>query len=220
MAINLAVIGSCAEQGGGVVPPELPPVIELTIINPGAEEPLSVGWTSEAGAVTQRTSPTHSGDYTFFGGTVSFSKSYQDIDISTYSGPVDERRVTASFSAYASTWSGDADYGELTIRFLDSGDNQVGSERLSVQSSISDPEWEVIAITEPVPVGCRKIRIAMQMTRISGTENSAYFDDLELRLLIETGVDFNMTESPYAPPPEAAVDFDMTEGPYAPPEAD
>lgn len=33
-------------------------------------------------------------------------------------------------------------------------------------------------------------------------------------------VDFNMTESPYAPPPEAAVDFDMTEGPYAPPEAD
>ena len=75
---------------------------------------------------------------------------------------------------------GDNDLARMGIGFLDSGNSLIGTV---TWASLARPtSWIHRSINALAPEGAVKIRIYMEMTRITGTVNDGYIDDITLTL--------------------------------------
>lgn len=157
----------------------------LTVINPGAEDPIGSEW---VGGTLDR-KPTAApgllnGDFFYVGGSGSSSPSYQRISITD---PTDIASIASGLAfirwGYISFGlQGDRDSGVIAMRFLDS--------TLSEISTFSPEEYcaptntvREFSFLAPVPSNTTAIEIEVRSTRRVGTETSFYFDDITVEVL-------------------------------------
>ena len=124
----------------------------------------------------------YNGDYYFIVGalcdTDSFSRAYQEIEISGYSDCINQGLAKAFYGGYLSNWGGD-DHPELTISFI----NQNGQESIINQTlDTYNSFWTPLSDEVFIPIGTQSIRMILTGTRYAGDDNDSYFDDLFLRI--------------------------------------
>ena len=124
---------------------------------------------------------------------------YQEIDVSGAATEIDAGGVSATLTAYLGGTSGQADNAVVFARF-DSGDQTFGS--VSVGPVTDSDRGGVTTLLKrsaqaPVPAGTRTIRIQITATRIDGTYDDAYADNLSLSLA---------GPLPPGTPPDTAID--------------
>ena len=157
------------------------------LINPGAEEGIS-GWNVSEGYMESLEAyicdgiEPHSGDYYFIVGalcnTVTYSESYQEVDVSDYADCIDQSLAYAHYGGYLSDWGG-SDYPEMTISFIDEDGNELYQpEPFGTYNSF----WTLFSDEYQIPFGTRFIQMILMGTRYAGDDNDSYFDDLFLRV--------------------------------------
>lgn len=155
----------------------------MSVTNPGGESGSTTGWTNEVGTLraSQTTPDPFVGSWYLEGGAAEAdTKARQDLAVDVG----DEAEIDASNMSVQLRWwqiSGDTlDDGQMTIRFLDGGDAQIGSETFA--SLISPATWVERVLRISVPALTRKVRIAVHSVRNNGSENTAGFDEITVRL--------------------------------------
>ena len=174
------------------------------LVNPGAETGTLDGWITDAPAVViacQSQNETlgvvypHSGDWFFTmcgaaagpsGVTVSHIL-YQDVDLSSYASDTDAGLLLVKASMYLQTedvpsFTG-ADYGQLTVYFLD----EVGGEIDSLSTGlVQSPNltWIEETLDGTAPVGTRSIRFELLGEKYETKFINAFFDDANFQVMV------------------------------------
>ena len=124
----------------------------------------------------------YSGDYYFIVGalcnTVSYSESYQSIDLSEYRDCIEQGEAYIQHSGYLSNWGGD-DHPEMKVVFFDQNDNEIS------QTPILDTYnafWTFLSNEHQIPEETYSIKIFLMGTRYAGDDNDSYFDNLSLKI--------------------------------------
>ncbi|MEN8207273.1 MAG: hypothetical protein ABFS24_14890 [Pseudomonadota bacterium] len=164
------------------------------LINPGAEQDPSVGWTEISGDWQQRSaSPSpYEGLAYFFAGASGVGELIQDVDVSHLANEINEGAVQFQFSGRVSGWNSD-DTARIIVEYRDSGDVVLDSYDSGPQTSTKI--WLEIGDTRSAPVGTTTIRVRLIAVRNAGTNNDGYFDALILtvtsagNLLINPGAE-------------------------------
>jgi len=130
--------------------------------------------------------PAARGSNLFIGGANGDTASMtQTIDLSTYAAAVDGGRATFTLSGYLGGYASQDDNVTVTVEFKNAGGVTRGmatigpvlaAERNSVTSLISK------SATGAVPTAVRSAVVTMTFTRLSGTANDGYADELSLVL--------------------------------------
>jgi hypothetical protein len=126
------------------------------------------------------------GGRAFFAGgpSTALSTAAQAVDIGSFSGSVDDRRVTAHLEAQMASYLDQADSGTVQATFLDGLLAPLGSLTLGPYHG-SDPLYSSFAFQQAdgaVPPGTRFIQVMLIARREAGDYNDAYFDNLALVL--------------------------------------
>ena len=156
------------------------------LVNSGFEDGLTSWTTSAAGpdpdaAVAIRDSApaaAEGSDYMYGFRTPSFTAS-QDVDLvaSGFSAAtIDLGGLDAMFGGYQAGWSGavDADYGIISLDFLDGNGDSLGTSSLAQYTS--QGVWEKQSGTVDVFSGTRTLRYTFTGNRVNGNNNDAYLD--------------------------------------------
>lgn len=117
----------------------------------------------------------------FFGGICAVSEATQDIDVSTLSPYIDAASLTANLSAYMGGWQTQGDNAKVVVTFYDGSSNSLGQFQVGPQEG-SNQHMILHQSSAPVPVGTRGIQVRMVFTRVEGTWNDAYVDNISLVL--------------------------------------
>ena len=161
---------------------------EALVTNPGAEQGVE-GWTVIDGALESLgpaecdgVAPASGERYFAVGGLCEptpYGQAQQVIEMESAWWPeIDSGQVVVSFGAMFATWAGDDEPG-LSVTFLD-GDGAGLGEVLSMTGESTS--WTAQALSGPVPAETRAIVVTMTGTRVSGTDNDSYVDDVQLSL--------------------------------------
>ena len=156
--------------------------------NPGAENGIA-GWIVQEGVFESLEEyecngiTPHSGQYYYCVGGLCIESMYaevfQVIDISEYSGCIDDSGASARFGGFLSNWSG-WDQPEMYIAFLDEHGSELG---VSETQSTLNSSWTEFDTMLPIPPHTRDIKFTLMGTRNGGQDNDSYFDDLFLRVV-------------------------------------
>lgn len=182
------------EDAGGNLDPAAT-IINHTLTNPGAETGNTTGWTNETGAGGVRTaSPApYAGTYYFTGGAVATTIMRQRIDLVAAgwsTAELDSEALGARLTWWQMRYAADNDNGTMGVRFLDGTLATLGSEEYA---PLAQPAtWEQRTKSARMPVGTRYVDILMKAVRQSGTNNDAYFDDIELSTGTLVGEEVNV----------------------------
>jgi len=132
--------------------------------------------------------PTNRGTNFFAGGPSNpFSSAFQLIDVSEGATDIDVGRVDFDLSGYLGGFAGQRDHATFTATFQDAGAATLGSavigpvsasDRGNVTSLLSRSTQGTI------PVGTRQIEVLLEMTRIDGSYNDGYADNLSLEMTV------------------------------------
>lgn len=162
------------------------------LINAGAENDLA-NWNIVEGVVEAVTDnecdgiAPHSGlKYFAVGGLCEHSevgRLTQDIDVSSFSGLIDNGDYYANFGGYLANFNG-SDLPEMRLVFLNAAALEIETST-TLSSLISN--WTLYIESVNIPVQTRTIRLELKGTRNSGTDNDSYFDDL----FVSIGFDSN-----------------------------
>ncbi len=157
------------------------------LVNPGAEDSLAL-WTITDGIVEALTANVcdgiapHSGDrYFIVGGLCTespFARCYQDIDVTAYADSITTGQFPVQFGGWLSNYSG-SDLPEMRLLFLDAAGQAVDSSQVI---STFNNTWTKVERTLVLPAATNTIRMVLTGTRLAGTDNDSYFDDLFVRL--------------------------------------
>lgn len=106
----------------------------------------------------------------------------QMIDISSYATAIDSGLYNVLYSAYMRAYASNNDVPELYIEFL----NQQQT-LLTTSSSISNTNatWTNKVSQYPVPLGTRFLKVMLKGTRLAGTDNDSYFDNINVQLITQ-----------------------------------
>lgn len=159
----------------------------LIITNPGAEAGDTTGWTKDCGTTAPgiKSTTQHSGTYSF---VISPDSKYggfrQDIDVSSFSSDIDAGIIEATLDFWLETYASDDDSARLVLEAYSSTGTVDETTFLSRwQTAWLEPDtWTEYNIAKYLPSGTRLLRIQVEGKRDSGTELSAYVDDITLTL--------------------------------------
>lgn len=157
------------------------------IVNHNAESGTN-NWTGQIEALTNNecnSVPVYAGIRFFAVGGVcanesSLGAAFQVIDVVNYSTSIDQGIMLAEFSAYMRSFGANNDKPEMYVEFFN-----VANQLISISSSIiqNQPSWQYFANSVAIPVGTRSIKVWLKGTRLAGSDNDSYFDELSLRLI-------------------------------------
>ena len=123
----------------------------------------------------------------FTGGpNIAFSGGLQFIDLSSGASSIDLGTIDFNLSGFLGGFLGQSDNAIVSLQFLDSSNSVLGSS--SIIGPVSNTERKNITgllfreTTGKVPIGSRAARIQLDLTRIDGTYNDGYADNLSLVL--------------------------------------
>lgn len=163
------------------------------IVNPGAEEDLTVGWTIVTagqdcfGGVDWRIQgghsgyPTpHSGDWYFTSGCGNVSgEIYQDVDVSSMASEIDAGTAGFHFSFWLQNFNqSPPDEGRVVVSYFSEDMDTLAKYDSGPLASIS--VWTQYKNYTVAPAGTRTIRITVLSIARNGGAVDAYFDDLML----------------------------------------
>jgi hypothetical protein len=111
----------------------------------------------------------------------------QTIDLSAYATQIDSGAIGYLLSAYLGGYSTQDDNASLAITFFGAGDAGTALGTGSIGPVLAADRGSVTGLfsrtgTGSVPVGTRSVQVVLTMTRVEGTANDGYADDLSLRL--------------------------------------
>jgi len=162
--------GPCSTDGYAVLPiPGWTPTGNVTAYVYGGEVPVS-----ESTAIG-------GGRSHFYGGYGAYSDATQYVDVSPLALSIDSGSLTADLSAYMGGYQSQGDNGKVVAAFLDSFDAVISQFQVGPQAG-SNQHMILHQNSAPAPTGTRKIRVRMICTRLEGTWNSAYIDNVSLVL--------------------------------------
>jgi hypothetical protein len=161
-------------------------------ILPPADWSASPGFTvvqyGASGGFPSATSPgPASRGVNFFAGgpSVAQSTATQRIDVSALAATIDQR-ATYSVSGYFGGYADQGDSALLTIEFFRASGTQLASAHIGgVTPQERDDVTGLLrrSATGRVPLGTRSIDVVLTMTRVAGSYNDGYADNLSLVLL-------------------------------------
>ena len=171
-----AELGAASPDGGGMLVP-VPGwslTDNFTVVTYGAE-----GWpaVSDPG-------PADRGINLFVGGRPSaLSSASQEVDISSWSAAVDAGGVAYTLSGWLGGWSSQEDNAVFAARFLDGSHLEIGGSSVSIGPVTALERGQLISLlyrdaSGGIPNGTRGIEFTLTMTRLEGTDNDGYADNL------------------------------------------
>ncbi len=176
------------------------------LANPGAEAGLGgsnetvidppPGWTSSGsltatqyggtGFPTAAQSAEIGGGNNFFaGGNTAVATGTQTIDVSGAASEIDAGTVPASLSRFLGGYAGQADTMSVTATYLGGSNNQLGSLQIGPVTTADRGGLTGLlprSASGAVPAGTRAIQVVMTSTRVEGTSNDGYGDNLAFAL--------------------------------------
>jgi hypothetical protein len=172
-----ALLLACA--GAGVQAQNLiqNPGNELELV--GGEIP---GWTEVQGSQWgQRASNPlpQEGAHYFFAGAVASALLRQDVDVSALAPAIDAGQMAFDFSGWARSFAqSPADTSTFLVTLLDA--QAATTLDYSSGALSSTDSWQQVQTRLLAPAGTRTVRIDLLATRLAGSNNDGYFDDLRL----------------------------------------
>ncbi|MDG1358649.1 MAG: glycerophosphodiester phosphodiesterase family protein [Akkermansiaceae bacterium] len=162
------------------------------LLNSGFEDGLNSWTTSAVGpdpdaAVAIRSEspdPLEGSAYIYGDDTPSFT-AYQDVDLVAAgfsAATIDLGGLNALFGGYQAGYTNDADYGIISLEFLDGGGSSLGISSLDAYTS--ELSWAKQSSTVDVLSGTRTIRYSFTGTRLNGLNNDAYLDLASLVIVV------------------------------------
>jgi len=130
-------------------------------------------------------SPTRANNY-FAGGPGSASSSAaQTINVAAGAASIDAGTASYNLSGWLGGFSSQDDNAALTITFRNAGATAIGSASIGPVTAADRGSITGMLLRSAggaVPVGTRTIDVVLQMTRLAGSYNDGYADDLSLVL--------------------------------------
>ncbi len=170
------------------------------IYNSGNEIDVS-GWNPETGEFTigkygvdsfpalSDPGPANRGSILFAGGNVESSSGSQTINVSDCVSQIDAGNLSFSLSGFLGGYDGQNDNAQLTVTFKDSSNAPLGTATIGPVLSADRNNTSGLlsrSINGTVPVGTRTVEVVLLLTRISGTYNDGYADNLSFMLTAPT----------------------------------
>lgn len=157
------------------------------VSNSGAESG-TLSWTGDVESLTSNecnSVPVYVGSRFFAVGGVCANEqnvgiAYQYIDVSSYSADIDAGILNVDFSAIMRGFALNNDKPEMYLEFIDAASNVI-----NITSTISNSTeiWTEKRLSVNIPANTRQIRVVLKGTRLSGTDNDSYFDEIVVKLL-------------------------------------
>ena len=119
----------------------------------------------------------------FIGGTQADSRLSQTIDVSDLAAEIDAGRIEYELSAYLGGAGSDDDLARFSARFLDADGEFLQFGQLESVSAVDRGNQTALLLRQqdgPVPIGTRGVEVTLVMTRLSGTDNNGFADNLSL----------------------------------------
>lgn len=171
------------------------------ILNPGAESGIT-NWTGDIESIP---SGGCGGVPTAFQGANLFAVggvcaneqaiglASQDLDVSAHAVQIDTGNYFVEFSGYLRGFSNNNDLPEMYVECLDASNMLLGTSPI-----ISNDRgvWSLKTGSMSIPISTRTIRAFLKGTRLGGTDNDSYFDDISVRLLEESCPTLSSANSP------------------------
>jgi hypothetical protein len=172
----------------------------MTLTNPGAESGNITGWTAESGTMVAQTTETagtptnvvgpRTGSYYFRMGANVTVTAYQDVAVDAGDHTlIDAGKAVAWGGGYTNGYDQDNDEGQLEIECRSSGGVVLATLTGGYGSGYgvgggvgTDGGWRRTDVVGAIPANTRTLRFRLRGRRAAGTQNNAYFDDLELHV--------------------------------------
>ncbi|MCB0659385.1 MAG: fibronectin type III domain-containing protein [Saprospiraceae bacterium] len=156
------------------------------VLNNGAESGIS-NWSGAIESLTNNecnSVPVYIGSRFFAVGGVCANESsmglaQQIVNVSGYSALIDNGQVYAKYSAYMRAYASNNDKPEMYLEFLNAG----GGVLLTTPTITSSTStWTLKTQDINIPAGTRQIKVMLKGTRLAGTDNDSYFDEINVKL--------------------------------------
>jgi acid phosphatase type 7 len=103
----------------------------------------------------------------------------QVIDLSAYAGAIDNGEYLIEYGATLRSYALNNDLPEIYLEFYNDVNALIGS---SAVLSNNTPAWISLSNTVLIPATTRSLKIILKGTRLAGTDNDSYFDDIIVKL--------------------------------------
>jgi hypothetical protein len=121
----------------------------------------------------------------FAGGNTALATATQTVDVSAAGSQIDAGRQPATLSGYLGGFASQADTMTVAATYLGASGNSLGSLQIGPVTAADRGGQTALlrrATSGTIPVGTRSIRVVMTATRLEGTSNDGYADNISLTL--------------------------------------
>ncbi|MCY4045932.1 MAG: hypothetical protein OXE99_12735, partial [Cellvibrionales bacterium] len=149
------------------------------VVNGGAETGLT-GWTKKSGNWQTRSSDPSPGEgskYFFAGNSSGAVQLYQEIDLTDYSATINAGKQYVQINSLMAGWQS-KDRAQQVFSFRDK--NGKGLAYYIFGQYTSSKTWKRFSKVFKVPEGTVSMRVDLNSTRYSGSNNDAYHDDVQV----------------------------------------
>jgi hypothetical protein len=129
--------------------------------------------------------PPNRGRQFFSGGVAATSQATQTIDLAARAGVIDTGDVTFELAGFLGGFSSQGDNAVLTAIFRDGFDGSLGEATIGPVTAADRGNRSGLlarSTSGAVPVGTRRIELVLVLSRVSGSFNDGYADNLSLVL--------------------------------------
>ena len=135
--------------------------------------------------------PPNRGVQFFAGGNAASSTATQDIDVSANAADINSGIVRYNLSGWLGGYLTDGDNAQVTITFFDNANNVLGTAAIGPITPASRNNATGLFYTQSkglTPVNTSRIHVVLTMTRINGTFDDGYADNLSLILSLPAAI--------------------------------
>jgi hypothetical protein len=129
--------------------------------------------------------PSERGKNFFGGGNVAKSTATQAIDLSSGAQAIDSGGVTYTLAGWLGGYGSQDDNAQMTVTFLNAAGSALSAGRIGPVTAVNRHNTTGLferSATGSVPAHARTARVVITATRLEGTYNDGYSDDLSLVL--------------------------------------
>jgi len=154
--------------------------IDLCTYNCGFESGNMTGWTQDGGSFDVASVFVRGGSYSVNGTSATNANFYQLIELDAYDTYIDQGYGTLRASAFIDP--GKSERGSVVVSFFDASQNNVGTVWDSGWQYSAGTNWLEVANEIPIPATARSAKIAIFVTRSSGSYTDVNVDDVTVRV--------------------------------------